>query len=64
MRTYQDLNVRFENLRRELESKKIVLVPLKDVEDFYYYSSVLCGTPVNGGVLYIDNGTTSQYLYL
>ena len=64
MKTYFELNAKFEGIRRELVTKKIVLVPLSDVADFVYYCDVLCGTYVNGGSLNFEDGAKSQYLYI
>ena len=64
MKTYFELNAKFEGIRRELVTKKIILVPLSDVADFVYYCDVLCGIYVNGGSLNSEHGAKSQYLYI
>lgn len=64
MNTYFNLKAKFEGIRRELVTKKIVLVPLSDVEEFVYYCDVLCGIRVNGGALKFENSAKSQYLYI
>lgn len=63
MKTYFELKEKFEKQRELLEEKKLICLPLSDIEDFSYYCQLVGITIFGGSLITVDNSIKAQYIY-